>query len=288
MAQGYTRFIILSDARTGSNLLQQALNSHPAIVCFREIFNLDPDYIDYDVEDWNPRSAADVALRQRDIRAFLQQRIFGEHAAEVGAVGFKFHYEHFWFGEDLLPALTGDEGLKVIHLRRLNQFRMLVSLKLVEQTGEWMRHDEGKLKRQTLARKLTPANVAKAITKPADSVRRVRKFLAPSQPPPVAEKTALTIAHEECAQFFFRANHQITHFSGLFAGHALHDLTYEAMVANPTSQLARVQEFLGVPKAELSWTLRRQNPEPIRDLVANYDDLKAAFAGTDQAAFFDE
>lgn len=288
MAPEYTRFIILSDARTGSNLLQQALNSHPSIICFREIFNLDPEYIDYDVEGWDPRSPGDLDLRQRDLRGFLQRRVFGEHDERVRAVGFKFHYDHFWFSDDLLPALTGDHALKVIHLRRLNQFRMLVSLKMVEQTGEWMRHDEAQLKRQTLARKLTPANVAKAITRPAESVRRIRRFLAPAQPPPVAEKTALTITHDECARFFFRANHQITHFGGLFAGHPTLDLAYEAMVAGPRAELARAQEFLGAPLAELSWTLRRQNPEPLRDLVANYDELKAAFAGTEQAAFFDE
>jgi LPS sulfotransferase NodH len=288
VAHDYTRFIILSDARTGSNLLQQALNSHPAIVCFREIFNLDPNYIDYDVEGWDPTSADDLALRQRDLRGFLRQRIFGDHDAAVRAVGFKFHYEHFWFGEDLIPALTEDAALKVIHLKRRNQFRTLVSLKMVEQTGEWMRHDEGKLKRQTLARKLTPSNVARAITQPAKSVRRIRKFLEPAQPPPVVEKTALNITYDECARFFFRSNHQITHFGGLFAEHPIEELTYETMVADPGTELARVQEFLGVPVADLSWTLRRQNPEPLRDLVANYDELKVGFAGTEPARFFDE
>jgi hypothetical protein len=268
--------------------VQQALNSHPAVVCFREIFNLDPDYIDYDVDGWDPTSTDDLALRQRDLSAFLKQRIFGQHDEGVQAVGFKFHYEHFWFDESLIPALTGDDGLKVIHLKRVNQLRMLVSLKIVEQTGEWLRHDEGKLKRQTLARKLTPANVARAVTQPVESVRRIRKFLAPAQPPPVAEKQALTISREECEQFFFRANHQITHFGGLFAEHPTVELTYEDLVQDPAGQLGRVQAFLGVPAADLSWTLRKQNPEPLRELVTNYDDLKAAFEGTQRAGFFDE
>lgn len=288
MGRDYTRFIILSDARTGSNLLQQALNSHPAIVCFREIFNLDPAYVDYDVDGWDPTSAADLELRGREPAAFLRERIFGEHPDGVQAVGFKFHYDHFWFHADLLAALTRDVELRVVHLRRVNQLRMLVSLKIVEQTGQWLRHDDLKLKRQTLARKLTPASVARAVTHPAESVGRIRRFLAPAQGAAPEEKRALTLSVEECQRYFYKASHQVEHFGGLFEAHPTAALTYEAMVRDPTEELRRIQEFLGVTPAQLSWTLRRQNPEPLRDLVANYEELKAAFAGTPRAEFFDE
>ena len=33
--------------------------------------------------------------------------------------------------------------------------------------------------------------------------------------------------------------------------------------------------------------MRRQNPEPLRELLANYDELYEAFRGTPYAAFFD-
>ena len=38
-SDGYVRFIILSAARTGSNVLASYLNSSEQIVCFRELFN---------------------------------------------------------------------------------------------------------------------------------------------------------------------------------------------------------------------------------------------------------
>jgi hypothetical protein len=188
MSTDYTRFIILSDARTGSNLVQQALNSHPNIVCFREIFNLRPDYIDYDVERWHPMSAEDLELRAADPGAFLSKRIFCEHESGIRAVGFKFHYGHFWFHEKLLPALTEDTGLRVVHLQRRNQLRTLVSLRVVEQTGMWLEHDAAKRRRKTLAEKLTWSNLVKAARDPGHAAVRVRDFLAPVNTKPTGER----------------------------------------------------------------------------------------------------
>jgi hypothetical protein len=130
METPYTRFIILSDARTGSNLLQQSLDAHPNIVCFREIFNLDPAYIDYEVDGWDGKLASDLALRAGDPVAFIRERVFGAHDERTQAVGFKFAYAHFWFHEKLLPALTEDEALRVVHLQRRNLLRSLVSLRI--------------------------------------------------------------------------------------------------------------------------------------------------------------
>ncbi len=37
----------------------------------------------------------------------------------------------------------------------------------------------------------------------------------------------------------------------------------------------------------LTVRLRRQNPEPLRELIENYDELYAAFKDSPHAAFFD-
>ena len=63
---GYTRFIILAAARTGSNLLATALNEHSNIICFREVFNWRTETIGYFVEGYNNDSAEDRAFRERD------------------------------------------------------------------------------------------------------------------------------------------------------------------------------------------------------------------------------
>ena len=54
--EGITRFLVVCGPRTGSNMLCSALNSHPRIVCFREVFNfMYEDVIDYYVEGYDHR-----------------------------------------------------------------------------------------------------------------------------------------------------------------------------------------------------------------------------------------
>jgi LPS sulfotransferase NodH len=288
MARNYTRFIILSDARTGSNLVQDALNSHARIVCFRELFNVDDTYIDYDVIGYDGYDESDIQLRASAPSAFLGSRIFCEHAASIAAVGFKFHYNHFWFHQDLLPALTEDKDLRVVHLRRLNMLRTLVSAKIAEQTGQWLQHDVGKRRRQTLVAKLTPASLAAAIAHPAESFGRVRRFMRPVNSAPVSERQAVPLTVDECNAHFYRVQHEIAHFGDLFKGHPTVEITYEDLVADSDNVVGRIETFLGVEPAPMSTTLRRQNPEPLRELITNYDELRAAFAGTEHEAFFDD
>ncbi len=92
----YVPFIILSDARTGSTMLAQALNSSPHITCFREVFNFLHDFIQSDVEGYDNFSETDLLLRRRDPVRFLDERIFGHYPEGVRAVGLKFHYGQFW------------------------------------------------------------------------------------------------------------------------------------------------------------------------------------------------
>ncbi len=47
MSSSYKRFVVLSGPRTGSTLVQEALDSSPEIICFGEIFNQHLNFIDY-------------------------------------------------------------------------------------------------------------------------------------------------------------------------------------------------------------------------------------------------
>ncbi len=67
----------------------------------------------------------------------------------------------------------------------------------------------------------------------------------------------------------------------------LRHLAYGALSENAGRTLGRVQSFLDLEPRSLASTTRQQDPEPLRELIENYDELKAAFAGTPEAAFFD-
>lgn len=274
----YRRFMILSGPRTGSHMLAQALNSAPHIVCFREVFNGRLDFIQYQVDGYDDFSERDIALRKDDPVRFLHERIFCDHPEGVRAVGFKFHYGHQWDFPGILEALTGDAGLHVIRLERRNLLRMLVSLKLAESTGVWL---------QDSTSKLTPANALRAVRHPIKAARRVGRLFASKQPAGDGAPRRVTIPVDECYQFMVSTGLRYGNFDKLFERHPTLQVYYEDMAGDRDAVFRDAQSFLGVEPAPLEVTLRQQNPEPLRDLIENYDELFEAFKDTPQAPYFD-
>ena len=281
-SSGYERFIILSAARTGSNVLASYLNSSEQIVCFRELFNwLAKEYIDFNVDGYDRFSAEDRALRDSDYKRFLQQRIFRPQPQGGRAVGVKMPYDHVWGYPGLLNWLAQDTELRVLHLKRRNQLRMLVSYKIALATGVWL--DDKKV---SLSTKLKPANAPRAIRRPRRSAARLWRFLRPRNPWQ-KRREPLTLSAEECRAFFEKIEHDEAVYIERFHGHPQLELYYEELLDRRTELLAQVQSFLDVEPRRLTVTMRRQNPEPLRELLANYDELYEAFQGTPYAAFFD-
>ncbi len=77
------------------------------------------------------------------------------------------------------------------------------------------------------------------------------------------------------------------HFDNFFRGHPSLALFYEDVIERPDEEFSRAQAFLDAEPAPLTVTSRRQNPEPLRDLLENYDELRDAFRDTPHAAFFE-
>ena len=67
-------------------------------------------------------------------------------------------------------------------------------------------------------------------------------------------------------------------FDRAVVGLPVHRTTYERLSADLDGELRRVAAFLGAgpPATELPPRLARQNPEPLRALVSNYDELRDA------------
>ena len=49
---------------------------------------------------------------------------------------------------------------------------------------------------------------------------------------------------------------------------------------NRSNKLNELQQFLGVTPAELEIKTKKVIPDNLRDIIANYSDLQAAFRGT--------
>lgn len=271
---GYTRFMILSAARTGSTMLAQALGSSPNVRCYRGIFR-DSDSLSSGHDNFD---SSDLALRSDDPIRFVTERIFRQYPAAVRAVGFKLHYGELTAVPGLVDRLAGDGALRLLHLRRRNLLRELVSLKVVQATGVYL---------DDQALKFSPAKVLKAIRHPLLAAARLRRRLGVARPVGPSRRAKVTVLPDELYEFAVRTELKAANADELFQEHPRLTVYYEDMVERREEVFGEAQEFLGVEPVPLTVTLRKQNPESLNELVANYDELYGAFKGTPQEEFFD-
>lgn len=180
----------------------------------------------------------------------ILDRLFRPHPPRVKAVGFKYFYYHPIDGDPAATADLLDPGTyRVVHLRRRNPLRTEISRRIAGRSDAWSR------------RRGREAPVER---------RRVR-FTAED----LQRRLRQTRAWERAAEVRWR-------------GPGYLDVTYEDLATDPVMVSERVQRFLGVEPRATRSPLRRQNPEPIRELLENYEELREAFASTEWAPLFDD
>lgn len=124
-----TRFVILSEARSGTSLLTETLNSHPEITCHGEVFHPDPAWhFRGTMAEWSN----DSLLKLRAEKATFLDRVFDQPGAT--AVGFKM-----WRVQepDECARLLADGSVSKIILERRNKLSQYSSMLLAHQTGIW-------------------------------------------------------------------------------------------------------------------------------------------------------
>lgn len=146
-----------------------------------------------------------------------------------------------------LRYLQGDPTIRVLHLRRDNLLKVHVSRLLM-----------GKRER---VQATAPVEAVRTHVDPGEAIAAMR-----------------------------RARKRHEHFEALFGGHARLQLTYESLFEGQGLSEATTSvicDFLGVPRHPMRSKLTKLNPESLRDMVTNYDELAAAVARTEFAEFLD-
>ncbi len=139
----YVRFVCIGYARTGSTLLMRSLDNHSRIVGFGEIVKNIDRYPQHYHEFENNQ-----ALFERDPVRFLQTMVFRKYPPPIAAVGFKIFYHHApreaaW-GRGVWDYLLGQPELRVLHLKRRNKLKTLLSEKQAGETEEWIKYSGDK------------------------------------------------------------------------------------------------------------------------------------------------
>lgn len=262
-------------------MLAQALNTNPAIRCFREVFHFMHDYVDYGIEGFDPNVPADVEFRNSDPVRFLNERLYAGAPSGVQAVGFKYLYGHFWGFDALTDHLSDAHEIRVIHLKRRNMLRSLVSLRIAESSGRWLEDWGVEPRPSTWATKLNSA-----VFHPARTVTRLRKRMREREQR-WEEKSGLRLGVPECIAFFDRTAKEVARADAIADGHPTLTVWYEEFLDDRDATFDRVQRFLSVEPQHLTVTVQRQNPEPLSKLIANYAEVARGLAATPYATFLD-
>jgi LPS sulfotransferase NodH len=136
----YRRFIILTTARSGSNFLRGLLNSHSQVIAFGELFRgqktIGWDLLPYDDFLQSQRL---ISTAQQDPASFLENTVFKSFPRKTKAVGFKIFYYHAQneSRSNLWRFLKDHKNFYVIHLKRTNTLKTMLSLKKAFITNRW-------------------------------------------------------------------------------------------------------------------------------------------------------
>lgn len=224
--RAYRPFVIVSQARSGSNLLVSLLDSHPQIDARGELL----------------RRLDGVPIATR------LEEIYGRKPRRIHAVGFKCFYYHPLDNPDapIWEQLQAIEGLHVVHLARRNVLRTVTSRRLAGATGAWVDHGEG-----------------------------------------VAAKPKVRFTPAELREAFEQTEAWIRAYEHRFRDHPRLEVSFEDLVTG-TSTSTDVVSFLGLAPTLLQTSMRRQNPEPLSQLIEGFDELRAEFDSTRWAPWFSE
>jgi LPS sulfotransferase NodH len=226
--RNYTKFIILSRSRTGSNMLLSFLNSHPAICTRGEVL---------------------ARLNGKDGKKCVA-RNFSKEPRYIQAKGIKVFYYHPQDDKSgaIWAELVNMKDLHVIHLKRKNILRTLLSRKLAGVQDVWYKIKD-----------------------------------TPGEKPISVEFTK-----EELEKGFQQTRRREKEGDEIFSKHAKIEVFYEDLVCDPEKEFVKITDFLGLNQVNPKTNLKKQNPQKASILIRNYTELKSAFTGTPWEPFFDE
>lgn len=222
---------MLSRSRTGSNLLISLLNSHPHIKAEGEIFS-----------KLNGKNYKEVLAK-----AFSKQPYF------VKAKGFKIFYYH---PQDdcscgIWDELQSMKDLYVIHLKRRNILRTLISRKIAGIQDVWVVRSD----RRSSSRK---------------------------------EQTCISFTVDELNEGFRQTREWEDAGHNKFRNHPLLSINYEDLINDRSTIFRELTEFLDVQDTQPKTNLKKQNHRSMKETITNYNQLKLAFVETEWASFFEE
>ncbi|MGE5248934.1 MAG: Stf0 family sulfotransferase [Bacteroidota bacterium] len=198
----------------------------------------------------------------------MYHEIFADHNREIGKdfdrvlstlfqresrgtrlVGFKLFYNHLT--DDEWDRFLAHREFKLIHLTRQNRLRTIVSLEIAFKTGRWTssrQPDHNQVQDRTI------------LIEPAKLLARIEQL-----------RQAERLARQR------------------FSDRPVIEIVYEEMVREPLQTFEHVGDYLGIQDIDPTQIrIRRQNPEPLSQLLLNYAEMRQVLKDTEYAHYLDE
>lgn len=175
---------------------------------------------------------------------FFKNQVYTAYPKLIKAVGLKFFFKYrdYSRGEACIPELKEMSSLKVIILSRKNMIRTIISSLIADKTGA----------------------LSYWSNKHQFDTKEKRIFVDP----------------HECIRELERMEEERNRFDELFQNHQRFYLSYEELLSEKDLTLNKLQRFLNVKPYTLFTLLKKQNPEPLSQLIINFSELEKALDGT--------
>ena len=149
----YQKFIIMGMPRSGSNFLASSLRSRRNVITYGELFNEQSRKrrdILWDVPGYRTTEKA-LTLRDGDPVGFLESMVFKRMPHYVEAVGFKLFYHHADENWACVWPYLKEQDLKVLHLKRRNYLKVLLSMSVAMRTRQFVSRNSEKSRQEPIA-----------------------------------------------------------------------------------------------------------------------------------------
>ena len=293
------RFIILSTARSGSNLLISLIKNHPNIKIYGELFNLN---------SLEPNLQKDVLNDPID---YLNHKLYRRQPFWIKSVGFKIFYYHATsqqlipnkhpdnnliyahkdlrqrinnyysfieknFDVDVLKnrfkkiwiQLREDKDLRVLHLKRRNKLETYLSLRTAFITDRWRK--------------------VRGIRGKVDNIRKKVKIYSRSEEIPQIPQKSIFLDYKDCLESFEKTERWEAEYDLLFNDHNRLEIFYENLILDSNIELERIYNLLDISNKMSKSPYQKQRKKSLSESISNYFELKEKFKNSHWSQFFVE
>jgi len=248
----FSRFIILTYPRTGSNYLIFKLQFTNKVICYNELFysknKIVTSYPDLIFKSWV------LKYRNHFTNSFLNE-IFQSYDDKIKAVGFKLTYfqNEIFNNKNLIKTLAEKFKVSFIHLKRRNLLECYVSTKLMEKN-----------------------NIVYAINPKYlnDFKKNTNHFILSSE----YYSPLITIDITDLNKYINKIKNDEARYNLIINSFPNIDVFYEDLIAHTDFEINRIGQLLRIPSLAVDnkeeFPIEKLNNKPLREIISNYNEVK--------------